>query len=324
MTEEEVSTVGVTSGELASPLRLARRLRALSRHDIVHINQPYVYGMLAARALGQPVVVTVHTPAQTIRYSARGRLALRLGSACVAAWVVLSERNAAALGRPPGQGTIEVIPLGLPPARFANSLPRGQARAALGLPRDAFVVGTLGRIAAQKRHDVLIRACARLSSHIEDLRLAILGDGELAEEIRALADEILPGRVTFAGHRTDAVQLLPALDVFCLSSDFEGLPFALLEAMATGRTIVATDVEGCGEAIRTGLTGLLVQPRDEQGLADAIGRLSADYALRTRLGDAARAEFASAFIDRLMVERTITLYRRLLEYRGTLSGSTPR
>jgi glycosyltransferase involved in cell wall biosynthesis len=187
---------------------------------------------------------------------------------------------------------------------------RRAARANLGV--DGFVVGTFGRLSKQKRHDVLIEAVALAASSRSDLTLVIVGGGELEAETRRLADRGMPGRVILTGHRRDATELLPAFDVFAMSSDFEGLPFALLEAMATSRPIVTTDVQGTGEAVRHEREGLLVPRRNARALADALIRLATDPVLADRLGAAARKRFVAEFFVDKMVERTEAIYQELL------------
>jgi glycosyltransferase involved in cell wall biosynthesis len=228
-------------------------------------------------------------------------------------WIVLSERNknllSGSLSVTPE--SIAVIPPGLAPDQFADLGSRAAALAKLGIPIDAFVVGTIGRLAQQKRHDVLIRAVASIAN--PRLHLVVVGSGELEEETRLLAQDALGDRATMAGHRTDAISLLAGFDVFALSSDYEGLPFALLEAMAASRAIVTTDVQGSGEAVRDGREGLLVPRRDSGAMAAAIVRLSENRELADRLAKAARERFQAHFTADRMVERTEALYFELLE-----------
>jgi glycosyltransferase involved in cell wall biosynthesis len=300
-----------------SHLRSPFALRSLLRHvgaDIVHVNDVFLPGIAASTHRGSgPTVVTCHTPALQVRYSRRGRALRRWSVPRVDAWIALTGRNAALLAEqhPIATSRIRVIRPGLPASRFRFPHPV-DARRSLGLPDDAFVVGTAGRIAHQKRHDLLIRAAALASDQVPSLRVVVLGDGELRSEMEALAEATVPGRVLFAGHRNDVPALLPAFDVFCLPSDFEGLPFALLEAMATGRPIVVTDVQGSGEAIADGVHGLVVPPGAPEPVAGAIVRLASDPELAENLGRHAKARFFAEFTAGPMIDRTIDLYVELL------------
>jgi glycosyltransferase involved in cell wall biosynthesis len=305
--------IGIPDEAMVRPRVLKKHLLTF-RPDIIHVNQ-VVLPSVAAGALTRDsiLVVTAHNPALPHHYNLKGRLLASMVKGRPDAWIVLSDRNRVLLASEHVHPrSIHVVPPGLPPARFDAPLAPNAARRALGVPAEAFIVGTVGRLARVKRHDVLIRALSALADTIPELHLAILGDGELREETEQLASELMPGRVTFAGHRADVPRLLRAFDIFALSSDFEGLPFALLEAMAVGRAIVTADVQGAGEAVRDGREGLVVPRRDPDALAAAIVILARDKDLADRLGRAARERFLARFTGDLMVDRTEALYVRLL------------
>lgn len=227
-------------------------------------------------------------------------------------WIVLSSRNASLHAGlvPCAIGHVCVIRPGLPKGRFPAK--RASAgRRSLGLPEDAFVVGTVGRLATQKRHDLLVQAAAIALGSVPNLYLVIVGDGELREVTSEWARRDLPDRTILTGHRSDIPDLMDLFDVFCLSSDYEGLPFALLEAMACGRAVLSTDVQGSGEAVEDEVSGLLVPPGNPGTLAASIVRLAGDPVLRRELGENARIRFETEFNADLMVDRTIALYRSL-------------
>jgi glycosyltransferase involved in cell wall biosynthesis len=291
---------------------------ARERPRLLHLNQVFLPA-LAVASLGRihPVVVTVHTPALESTLSRRGRVLQSIARNAVDRWVTLSERNrklfAASRGLAPR--AISVVFPGLPEERF-RKLPSAQtARREISLEPKSTAIGTLGRLSQQKRHDVLIEAVALASRNVPDLQLVIVGEGELETATRRLAEERIPGQVTFTGYRSDAIDVLPAFDIFAMSSDFEGLPFALLEAMAAGRPIVTTDVQGAGEAVRNGREGLVVPRRDSEALAAAIVTLAQDRDLADRLGRAARERFREEFTADQMIDRTEALYLELLAER---------
>ena len=132
------------------------------------------------------------------------------------------------------------------------------------------------------------------------------------DPLRRQAEELgIASSVVFAGHRPDVPALLGAIDVFAISSTYEGTPLALFEAMAAGKAIVSTAVDGCREVLEDGLTGLLVPPRDPEALAAALRRSLDDEALRASL--AARAREASARYDiSACVARMQDLYDEVL------------
>jgi glycosyltransferase involved in cell wall biosynthesis len=189
---------------------------------------------------------------------------------------------------------------------------RAAARAELGLPPEAFVIGTVGNFTAKKDQATLLRAVATLPPGGPEPALVLVGLGPLEDELRALAVELgIGGRVTFPGSRDDVFALLPAFDVFALSSRFEGLPIALLEAMATGVAPVATKVGGIPEVVTDGHDGLLVDPGDPEGMSEALDRLRVDDTLRGQIGEAARSR-ALAFDLANAIRRTEAIYAAAL------------
>ena len=162
---------------------------------------------------------------------------------------------------------------------------RATARASLGLGPDEPVIGTVGNFTAKKDQATLLRAVARLGERLPAVRLVLVGSGPLDADLRRLVTTLeLDANVVFAGSRGDVPDLLPAFDVFALSSRFEGLPIALLEAMASGLPCVATTVGGIPEVITDGRDGLLVEPADPGGLADALSALLGDPTRRDEVG----------------------------------------
>lgn len=173
---------------------------------------------------------------------------------------------------------------GVDPAALAGAAPAD--RAELGVLPGAPLVLWVGRLDPIKGVDVLLRAWARMKRR--DARLLLAGDGPIRLALEALAGKLdLSSSVRFLGSRRDVPALLKAADVFVFPSRTEGLPNALLEAMAAGRAIVTTDAPGCRDLVDPERTGLVVQREDVSALAGAMERLVADAALRSRLGDAA-------------------------------------
>ena len=183
---------------------------------------------------------------------------------------------------------------------------RQRARAALGLPPDALVVGAVGRLTYQKAPEDFVAALQLLGR--PDAVGVWVGSGELADRVRRRALAPSSPRIVLAGERADVLDLLPAFDVFALPSRYEGLPTVIVEAMICGVPVVATAVNAVHELVVPGETGLLVPPRRPAQLAGAIrylldapeeaGRMAA--AARARLGDqhsesALRAALISAY-----------------------------
>lgn len=146
------------------------------------------------------------------------------------------------------------------------------------------VVTTIGRLNPQKGHATLIAAAGFVVARVPGVRFLIVGDGDLLGSLKAQAAALgVSDAMVFAGHRKDVPEILAATDVLCISSNYEGTPLVLFEAMAAGKAIVSTAVDGCREVIQDKRTGLLVPPMDPQKLGDALAKALADVPLRARL-----------------------------------------
>jgi len=297
-------------GDLVALVR-ARGARVLHVHGYAAAD----FGRLAARASGAKLVLHEHfaDPRMPAYQALADRLLRSSTDAAIA--VSGSTRDFLVAERFVAPERVRVIWNGAPLDEFAP-VPRERAlalRRALGLPADAIVFGSIGRLNAQKGHVFLLEAAARVLQAHSEARLLVVGDGDLAVELRERAQALgIAERTVFTGHRTDVPDLLGVLDVFCLSSLYEGTPLALFEAMAAGKTIVSTAVDGCREVLREGETGLLVPPADVAALAGALERVLGDQALRAALATHARA--ASRQYDvQACVDSMQTLYDELLE-----------
>jgi glycosyltransferase involved in cell wall biosynthesis len=176
----------------------------------------------------------------------------------------------------------------------------------MGFPPGALVVGNVAALTDHKDHRTLIEAARIVHDSLAEARFVVVGDGELREELQALARaKGLEGTLVFAGFRGDVDRLFPAFDVFCLSSHLEGLGTSLLDAMMFSRPIVATAAGGIPEAVTDGLNGRLVPPRDPRALAGALIDLLRDRELRERLGRSGREIYAARFTAARMVEHTL-------------------
>lgn len=175
----------------------------------------------------------------------------------------------------------------------AAPLTRRRARLALGLPADATVVGTVGRLTYQKAPEDFLAALRRLGR--PEVIGVWVGGGELAERVAGLAAAMPEVTVVLAGERADVPQLLPAFDVFALTSLYEGLPTVVVEAMVCGVPVVATAVNAVADVVIPGETGLLVPPRRPELMAGAIGFVLDSPAAATRMATAARTRLGSRF-----------------------------
>ncbi len=297
---------------LGDLVALARRTRARILH--VHGYAAADFGRLAARAAGAKLVLHEHfaDPRMPAYQGVADRLLRGLTDAAIA--VSHSTREFLVNERSVPAERVRVIWNGAPLEEFAP-VPRERAlavRRGLSLPDDALVVGTVGRLSAQKGHRFLLDAAAALLPRRPQARLLIAGDGDLLEDLRGQAARLgISDRVVFAGHRTDVADVLGAIDVFCISSLYEGTPLALFEAMAAGRPVVSTSVDGCREVLEDGVSGLLVPPGDAAALAAALDRAVADPDLRAALGRCA-LEASRRYDVRACVDAMQALYDELL------------
>ncbi len=268
---------------------LARARRAGVLH--VHGYAASDFGRLAARRVGAKLVLHEHfaDPRMPGYQALADRLLMGLTDRAIA--VSASTRDFLVRRRHVPAARVRLIWNGAPLDEFASaSREQGLAvRRSLGIPEGALLFGIVGRLSEQKGHRYLLDAMAELLPRVSGARLLVVGDGDRLASLQAQAAALgIADRIVFAGHRSDVPAVLAALDVFCISSSYEGTPLVLFEAMAAGKTIVSTAVDGCREVLEEGVTALLAPAADPAGLAAALLRTAADAGLRTRLADNAR------------------------------------
>jgi glycosyltransferase involved in cell wall biosynthesis len=189
---------------------------------------------------------------------------------------------------------------------------RDGVREELRIPPSAPVVGTVANLKAHKRLDRMLDAATRVRRHVPDVRFVIVGTGPLEAKLRDRAARSgLHGTVMFTGFREDAQRIASAFDVFALSSEYEGLSIALIEAMALGKPAVVTDVGGLAEVVTDGVEGFRVPSHDPHALAERIERLLADPGLRVAMGERGVAR-ARDFDIRNAIARMESVYEELL------------
>ncbi|MFN2479374.1 MAG: glycosyltransferase [Pseudonocardiaceae bacterium] len=311
-----VRDLGMTRNtELSALRRLVGLIRA-DRYDVVHAHlyRSCIYGRLAARFAGTPVVVTTeHSIGETHLERRRmnlGMRALYLGTdLCSDATIAVSDAVAQRLRKwGVAARKIEIIPNGLDFGRVAyDAAARNRIRDEFALPRDAYVIGVLGRMDPIKRFDLVIRAAAPLLD--DQHRLLIVGDGQIRPELEAEAQrQGVAELVTFTGERHDVAAMLSSLDLFIASSEQETFGLSVLEALANGipalyttcpaldgiETDRARQVPGEVEGMRREIAAELVIGRRPREGVPAIGELYGIEAVARRIDD---------LYDRLMTRR---------------------
>jgi glycosyltransferase involved in cell wall biosynthesis len=212
---------------------------------------------------------------------------------------------------------IEIIP----PDQTAGA----RLRESLGIGLSDPVAGMVGRLSPQKDYPTFLRAAKRIAAVFPAARFLIAGAGPLRESLMELSGNLGLGEaVVFLGHRPDIGAVVSALDIFVLSSRWEGLPLAVLEAQAAGRPVVATAVPGTAEAVAEGETGFLVPLGDDRALADRAILLFRDRGVRERTGEAGRQRVEREFNRERMADDHERLYRSLAADREAKPASGGR
>lgn len=310
------STGSFDAKYLAEIVHLIRRLRI----DLVqtHLFTTAVYGSVAGGICGIPVVSTIHGIVDTGPPGRKRDLKFRLLNRKRNRVVLVSrllKHEVAAQGRL-GDEIMRVVPNGIDLSVFRPS-PDSSFRREIGMPADGILIGALGNVRAPKDYGNLLEAAAVLRSLSPAYRIAIVGDtdGEPSlyrELLKKRADLKLEDVVLFCGFQSDIPHLLNNLDVYVMSSEREGLPLAMLQAMATGIPVVATRCGGPQELVSDGVNGLLVDTHAPVDLANAVHALVGDPVRATEMGAAGRRMVEEHYA----LERMIDGYERI--YRETL------
>jgi len=310
-------------------VRIFRR----ERFDLVHTHmvKTGLVGRIAARVAGVPCVInTIHglyatpddRPLKRIPVHALERLAARFSDfELYQSEEDLEYARKAGIVRPDRS---ELLSSGIDLERFdPTAIPSEKTlalRSELGIPPDTVLVGTLGRLIANKGYRELFEAAAVVRQKHEEVRFLAVGPVD-QEKDHPLGEEELERasrHFTFTGWRSEVPELLAAMDIFVLPSWREGLPRSAIEAAAMAKPLVLTDIRGCREVAQHGVEGLLVPVRDPARLAAAIERLVKDPALARGMGERARARAIERFDERRVADTTLRRTLAVLKERGVL------
>lgn len=283
------------------------------RADIVHLHGygATTFGRLAAAQRRWPVVLhehANHTTTPWFQQMADHALApftdIAIAVSKSTAEFVINARKIPA-------DRVKVVYLGAPLEEFSRQRDAAEvaaARAALGVPGDDPVVGTVTRLMPSKGNQFFVEAIGHLAARMPTTRFVVVGEGELQRELEAQAAQLgIANRLVFAGFQRDVAAAYAAFDLAVFPSLWEGTPLTAFEALAMGKPIVSTDADGLSDILSPGVDALVVPKRNGPALADAIEAVMADPARRARLGEAARATGQRYGIDRF-VRRMEQLY----------------
>jgi len=319
-------------------LRALQALMRKERFDLVHTHASKggFLGRLAAHRVGlSPVVHTPHTFAferRDTRLTWLYRMLERRAARWTDRMVLVAESQRAAALQVCPEGKLVVIENGVEPPPSPSIL-RPIARELLEIPSDTLAVAFVGRVTPQKDIQTFLSTAARLTASRPDVRFFLLGGADNGPYVRSLRprfgqgawrtlfrDVALEGHVHWSddlpirllGQRDDADELVTAFDVVLLPSIYEGLPYSLLEAMACGVPVVASDVTGNRDVIDDGENGLLVPPGQVDGFVEGVGRLLDNAELRSALGAAARKTVQERFTRERFLKKMAELYEGLI------------
>lgn len=309
-----------------NPLREWRTLWALfwvlraEKPDILHnvAVKPVLYGSLAARLAGTHQVVNALAGLGHL-FAIRERAGFLRGIVKLAFRLLLRSHGRVIVQNPddlrlleasgailPGQATL-IRGSGVDLARFTpNPEPSGTP-----------IILFAARLLWDKGVKEFVEAAKKLKDKGIEGRFVIVGAPDAENHAAIPSDQleawVADGTIEWWGHRTDMAEILAASILFCLPSYYgEGVPKVLLEAAASGRPLITTDMPGCREVVEQGVNGLLVQPRDVEGLSEAIEQLLSDSALRVRMGKASRRQAEEHFGIEAVTSKTLALYDDLL------------
>jgi glycosyltransferase involved in cell wall biosynthesis len=293
--------------------RTIRRLIKTRGIDLVHSHgyKTNLYGYAAVRSFGTPIVATCHLwfpwSFPLWAYSVLDRRLLRRFPRVIAVSEGVS-RTLQHSGIPPHQ--ITLIDNGIDLSHFEGAVATLPER----LKSDSRpIVGTVGRLAEQKGLEHLLRAAQSVLARFPEALFVLVGEGPLRSSLETQTRQLgIERNVIFAGQRNDMPGVYASFDVFVLASLDEGMPMAMLEAMAAARPVVATRVGAVPRLVLPEQTGLLVDSGDPAGLAEAIERLLGDPPFRRELGVRARGHVAQFFSADVMAGKYVALYKKLL------------
>jgi glycosyltransferase involved in cell wall biosynthesis len=287
------------------------RLFKQSGIDVVHTHHftQLFYAAIPARLAGARLIHTEHeffSYTQSTTARALIRPLLRLCDRMTAVGPEVRNYFVQTIGIP--EHRVTVVPNGV--AVQAFDYDRGTARQELGVGREEFVIGTIGRLEPEKDQKTLLDVFRLIRAKHPNVRLIIAGDGSMAAELRAHAERVgVADATSFLGYRRDIARLLAAMDIFVLTSVREGLPISLIEAMAARRPVVASNIGSIRDLVQEDRTGLLAPAQDTAAFAAAIERLMRAPDLRQRLVEAGRDSVEASFSLPAVIGAYETLYR---------------
>ncbi len=313
--------VHVIASEKAFDISIWKKVRSFlteQRIDIVHVHgtRANTNVMWAARRLGLPLIYTIHG------WSFHDGLNPLIKRARIAAEkyitrkaqvnICVSDSNRETGIKTFGRFDSVVIKNGVNPVKFNPGAEYPDVKAAYGIPAGQLVIGYIARMTLQKDPVGMLEGFSLALQQFPDMKLLMIGEGELKEAALEAARRLnITDHVIFDNFRQDVPAVLNGVDIYCLPSLWEGFPIGVLEAMAMGKAVIASDVDGTREAVTDGDNGLLVPAKNSETLAAAIVKLAKDKTLRGQLQQRAMDTIRSKYTVSGMTRQIEKIYQQL-------------
>jgi glycosyltransferase involved in cell wall biosynthesis len=313
--------VHVIASEKAFDISIWKKVRSFlteQRIDIVHVHgtRANTNVMWAARRLGLPLIYTIHG------WSFHDGLNPLIKKARIAAEkyitrkaqvnICVSDSNRETGIKTFGRFDSVVIKNGVNPVKFNPGAEYPDVKAAYGIPAEQLVIGYIARMTLQKDPVGMLEGFSLALQQFPDMKLLMIGEGELKEAALEAARRLnITDHVIFDNFRQDVPAVLNGVDIYCLPSLWEGFPIGVLEAMAMGKAVIASDVDGTREAVTDGDNGLLVPAKNSETLAAAIVKLAKDKNLRGQLQQRAMDTIRSKYTVSGMTRQIEKIYQQL-------------
>ncbi len=310
---EKVDSIPGTSKE--DRVKTAKSIETICKNnqiDLVHCNSVTAFraAKLVKRSINVPVIYTAHAVEQSKIPVIGAELDMKVDKViAVSNFIRHHLRKTGLLS-----SKINLVYHGVDTNKFRERIMKPELKSYFGIKSNERVIMCVARLKPEKGISQLIKAIPIILERGNNIKVVFVGDGANRKEYEKLAKDLgVENKVLFLGAKGNVEEILSIADVFCLSSINEALSFAILEAMAEGKPVVATRVGGIPEAVVDKVTGLLVPPGNIQGLANAINKLLEDKLLSKRLGANAKGRIKENFRFDRMLRETIALFEEVLE-----------
>lgn len=309
-----IKVFALQGGESSTNLKHIRELRKIisrEKVDIVHTHASFA-GRIAGKLSGCKVIMTRHGLGSQDNGSIKRTLTKLLSNLFTDHIIAISRAVKISLIESGVPGNmITIIYNGINLSKFTDVVPT--LRKELGLDLNIPIIGIVARLVPEKGYEYAINAFYHVLKTYPEARLVIVGDGNLRESLKKMCIDLdIQGKVEFLGYRRQVESLISDFDVFVLPSISEGLGLALLEAMALGKPVIASEVGGIPEVVKNNSNGILVSPGNDKALAESIIKVLSNKTDSRIMGEKGQKTVLEKFSSNAMIEKTIQIYKKIL------------